>query len=198
MSIYPNQIKHQLFSDSFLNGDAKNNSYDKLRRYYKGTENRDLFTKVSNLDIHSYLVDNNLQKVDRASMLNSLEVRVPLIDYRVTEFAISMSSNFKIRGSTKKYLLCKLAAKYLPEEILKQRKMGFSIPVAQWLRGNMKIFSYDLLFDGNLKNRGIFNMKFIDKVWQRHQKGKEDMSSRIWALITFELWCRAWIDNNAA
>ncbi|MCH8304906.1 MAG: asparagine synthase (glutamine-hydrolyzing) [Candidatus Marinimicrobia bacterium] len=198
MSFYPNQIKHQLFSDAFLNGSAKINSYDKLRRYYKGTENRDLFTRVSNLDIHSYLVDNNLQKIDRASMLNSLEVRVPLIDYRVAEFAISMSSNFKIRGSTKKYLLRKLAAKYLPEEIFKQSKKGFSIPVAQWLRGDMKMFSYDLLFDGKMKARGIFNMKFIDKVWRRHQTGKEDMSSRIWALNTFELWNRTWIDNNAA
>ena len=124
-------------------------------------------------------------------MLNSLEVRVPLIDYRVAEFAISMSSNFKIRGSTKKYLLRKLAAKYLPEEIFKQSKKGFSIPVAQWLRGSMKDFSSELLFDGNMKARGIFNMKFVDKGWRRHQTGKEDMGKKMWALIRVEIWGRA-------
>lgn len=195
MSFYSNSIKSQLFDKEFLNGSAKINSYDKLREYYKGTENRDSLTRVSKLDIHSYLVDNILQKVDRASMLNSLEVRVPLIDYRVVEFAMLISSKFKIRKNTKKYLLRKLAKKYLPEEIFNQSKKGFSIPVAQWLRGNMKDFSSELLFDGRMKARGIFNMKFINKVWQRHQTGKEDLSSNIWALNTFELWCRAWLDN---
>jgi len=197
MSFYPNQIKDQLFSHEFLNGSAKKNSYDKLRGYYKGTENRDQLTRVSNLDIHTYLVDNNLQKVDRASMLNSLEVRVPLIDYKVTEFAISLSSKYKIRGNIKKYLLRKLAEKKFPEEIFQQGKKGFSIPVAQWLRGEMNLFSYDLLFDGKLKDRGMFNMKFIDKVWERHQTGKDNLSSQIWALNTFELWCRAWLDNGS-
>ncbi len=147
MSFYPNQIKKNLFAKDFLNGNSIPNSYDKLSGYYKGTEQRDPLTRVSKLDVHSYLVDNNLQKVDRASMLNSLEVRVPLIDYKVAEFALSVSSEFKIRGKIKKYLLRKLAEKLFPEEIFKQEKKGFSIPVAKWLRGDMKQFSRDLLFD---------------------------------------------------
>ena len=196
MSFYPNQIKKDLFEKDFLNGNSIPNSYDKLSGYYKGTEQRDPLTRVSKLDVHSYLVDNNLQKVDRASMLNSLEVRVPLIDYKVAEFALSVSSEFKIRGKIKKYLLRKLAEKLFPEEIFKQKKKGFSIPVAKWLRGDMKQFSRDLLFDGKLKQRGIFNMNFIEKVWKRHQSEAEDMSSQLWALNTFELWSRSWLDGG--
>jgi asparagine synthase (glutamine-hydrolysing) len=146
------------------------------------------------LDIHTYLAGDILTKVDRTSMMVSLECRAPLLDHVLAEFAATIPPAMRIRGLTTKYLLKKVAERLMPAEMVHRPKMGFAIPVTHWLRGEWMAKSNELILGSRALERGIFRESFLRRVIDEHQSGKRDNSSMIWSLMMLELWFRECFD----
>jgi asparagine synthase (glutamine-hydrolysing) len=142
-----------------------------------------------------YLPDDILVKVDRTSMAVSLEVRAPLLDYRLAEFLATVPAKVRYRNGVKKYLLKKALAAELPSAILHREKMGFGVPLKHWFRKEATDFARDILLSTSARQRGLFQSHKIEQLLQRHSKGRRDFSSRIWALLFFEIWCQTWLDR---
>ncbi len=141
----------------------------------------------------TYLTDDILFKVDRASMLNSLEVRSPFLDHHLVSFINYLPVNFKLRGLTTKYLLKKLMKNRLPKEILHRKKHGFSIPLSKWLNTTLKNMLLDILSEKKLKRDGIFNEKYISQLINEHLGMKKDNRKLLWTILMFENWKKNWI-----
>lgn len=144
-------------------------------------------------DLVTYLPDDILTKVDRASMAVSLEARVPILDYRVVEFSKKLSLNFKIRNSETKWLLRNILYKYVPKELFELPKSGFGIPVGDWLRKELKDWVEDLLNEREIKKEGILNPVLIRKIWKEHLTGKGDWQYLLWDVLMFQAWKDRWI-----
>src|SRR5207247_2810471 len=129
---------------------------DLYRERFAETEGVELLTRLQDVDLGTYLVDDLLVKTDRASMAHSLEARVPFLDPVVTNFALALPTRHKVRGLRKKVLLRKAAAPLVPPELLRRRKRGFSIPAAAWLRGELEPFARETLSAETLRRQGFF------------------------------------------
>lgn len=138
-----------------------------------------------------FMLDDILVKVDRCSMLHSLEVRAPFLDKDAAEFAARLPVSRKLHGFKRKWLLKKAFAELLPDEILYRNKRGFQIPVAQWLRGRMRPLMEDLLNESTLKAQGIFNHQAVRALMDEHVSGRADLRKPLWTLLVFQLWWRA-------
>ena len=131
--------------------------------------------------------------MDIATMANSLEARSPFLDHKVMEFAARLPSRYKIRGSTQKYLLKKLARKLLPAECLDRRKMGFGVPVGSWMRGPLRPLLEDVLLSPAHAGRGLFEPEAVRGMVRAHVEGAKDNTYRLWALFWLELWMREFV-----
>lgn len=140
------------------------------------------------LDQVTYLPDDILTKVDRASMGVSLEVRAPLLDYRLAEFAARVPLDLKIRERQGKYLLRKILYRYVPKELIERPKMGFETPIADWLRGPLRDWAESLLNEIKLKNEGYFHPGPIRLKWQEHLAGKRNWQFHLWDILMFQMW----------
>jgi asparagine synthase (glutamine-hydrolysing) len=155
----------------------------------------DFVSCLQYVDVHHYLPEDILTKVDRTSMLTSLESRVPLLDHVVMEHAARMPSTLKLRDGRGKHILKAAMARHLPEEILTRRKMGFGVPLGRWFRGELKDFARDILLDTRTRQRGILRPETVNRRLDAHLQGRRDYSAHLWSLICFELWCREWWDR---
>jgi asparagine synthase (glutamine-hydrolysing) len=148
------------------------------------------------MDIKSYLPNDILTKVDRMSMAHSIEARVPLLDHKLVEFAATIPPELKLKGRTTKYIFKKAMAGVLPIEILNRPKQGFAVPLARWFRGQLGPFLRDLLLSRKSLERGLFRKSTIERLIELNDQGRE-MDLQLWTIITFELWCRKFIDEGA-
>lgn len=155
----------------------------------------DYVATLQYVDIHHYLPEDILVKVDRASMLTSLETRVPLLDHVLMEHVARMPSSVKLRDGVGKHVFKEAMRPYLPAEILNRRKMGFGVPLASWFRRELKDFARDIISDRRTRQRGIFRPDVAEALINAHLSGSRDYSSQLWSLICFELWCRTWWDR---
>ncbi|CAN5673220.1 asparagine synthase (glutamine-hydrolyzing) [soil metagenome] len=140
------------------------------------------------LDMNFYLAEDILTKVDRASMAVSLEVRAPFLDPRVAQFAASLPLEYKLKGSKGKYILKKAVEPLLPRNILQRPKKGFGIPIAEWLKGRLNPLMHDLLAPDRLKNQGLFDAEFVQKLIKEHETGAASHHKQLWTLLVFQLW----------
>jgi len=152
-----------------------------------------LLSRLMRVDQKTYLPDAMLTKVDRASMANSLEVRVPLLDHRVVEFSAALPEFYKYRNGTGKYLLKKLLAKYLPAELFERPKMGFGIPIERWLRVELKDLLLEYLSTERLKREGFFNADLVEKKVREHLSGRTNHQYRLWSLLMWQMWRERWL-----
>lgn len=150
--------------------------------------NHDFITNLQYLDLQTYMVDDILTKVDRASMLNSLEVRVPLLDHKFAELSFKIPSNLKFRGRLRKYIFKRSMSPYLPESILKHPKQGFGVPLSLWFKEELKEYVNDILFVGNPLLSNYLDWKYIKPLVKNKTEGKQDFGPLIWTLIWFEEW----------
>lgn len=146
--------------------------------------------KLLYVDSKLYLPDDLLTKVDRMSMLHSLEVRVPLLDYPLVELAASIPFSLKLKGRITKYLLKEAMKDMLPRPILKQRKQGFQIPLGSWFRDELSGFARRLLLQEDSQSRRYFRPSYVEWMLEEHQKGRQRFGHQLYALTVFELWCR--------
>lgn len=190
MLFLSNRQKEKLYSPGFLNGDylkplpqrAPFDGFFKHGKQFKGI-NQDLY-----LDFKTYMVDNILVKVDRMSMATSLEARVPLLDYKMVDFAFSLPGKYKLDGSTTKWFFKKAMEGILPDEIIYRQKEGFSIPIKNWLKTDLKELMLEYLSEKRVKDAGYFNHGYVKTMMDEHLQNKQNHAHRLWALLLFHLW----------
>jgi asparagine synthase (glutamine-hydrolysing) len=148
------------------------------------------------MDIKGYLPNDILTKVDRMSMAHSIEARVPLLDHKFVEFAATIPPELKLKGKTTKYIFKKAMEGILPNEVLYRPKRGFAIPLGRWFRGQLSLYVRDLLLSRTSLSRGLFRKSYIERLIELNDRGRP-LDLQLWTMITFELWCRRFIDENA-
>ena len=163
-------------------------SMDVFRTYYDQSDTDDPLSRTQYIDFKTYLVDDILTKVDRASMANSLEVRVPLLDHKFVELVAQIPSNLKLNGRTSKYIFRKALAGILPDGIMERKKWGFGIPVGKWLRKEIRETAEETLFNQRSEAKDFFNQKYVRWLWKQHLSGMRDFTQPLWSLLMFQLW----------
>jgi len=161
------------------------------------TQSDTLLTRMAVVDAYSYLPDDILTKVDRASMACGLEARAPMLDHRLVEFAFSLPDTMKIRKGRGKWLLKEIAHGFVEPELLNRPKQGFAAPVAGWLRGPLKPWASELLDSRQVSADGYFDAAEVDKCWRDHLSGLYDNQYKLWPILMFQSWLnvnRAFID----
>jgi len=160
---------------------------------FRETEGWPLLSRLMRVDQRTYLPDAMLTKVDRASMANSLEIRVPLLDHRVVQYTSKLPDSLKYRNGTGKYLLKRLLARYLPNELFERPKMGFGVPIDRWFRGELKHLLLDYLSTERLKKEGLFDHTLIERKINEHLSGHANHQYRLWSLLMWEMWRERWL-----
>tara|TARA_Y100000748_G_C15494408_1_gene487702 strand:+ start:819 stop:2741 length:1923 start_codon:yes stop_codon:yes gene_type:complete len=144
-------------------------------------------------DLLTYLPTDILTKVDRAAMAVSLETRVPFLDPSVIEFSAQLPLNYKIRNGESKWILRELLYKHVPKDLIQRPKMGFAVPLAEWLRGPLRDWAEMLLDERRLQNEGFFNVKVVRDKWNEHISGKRNWHYQLWNVLIFQTW----LENNS-
>jgi asparagine synthase (glutamine-hydrolysing) len=148
----------------------------------------DLLNRVLCVDLQTSMINDLLTVADRVSMAVSLEVRVPYLDHPLVEFMASVPGHFKIRGWEKKYLLKRAFERDVPKDVLYRRKAGFSLPVARWLRQELRGLVDDVLSPVRIARQGLFQPETIEALKQEHYSRRRDNSSVLWGLLMFQMW----------
>jgi asparagine synthase (glutamine-hydrolysing) len=167
-----------------------------LRRFLDQAPAHDPLSRVLYLDTKTYLPGDILAKVDRMSMLNSLEVRVPILDHLFVEWVAGLPPEWKMRGRKQKYIFGKLAERVgVPKDVLDRPKQGFALPLRHWMRTELKDLIVSILLDSSTVQRGYFNPPGVRRLLDEHFQGRRDHSARIWRFLMFELWHRNFLAN---
>jgi asparagine synthase (glutamine-hydrolysing) len=144
--------------------------------------------KLATFDAVSYLPDDILVKVDRASMSCSLESRAPFLDHRVAKFSAELPDKYKMNGEYSKWILNQVLYKYLPKEFVDRPKMGFQAPMAEWLRGPLREWADALLDDRRIRDEGFFYPEVIQRTWREHLSKKRNWQFKLWNILMFQAW----------
>jgi asparagine synthase (glutamine-hydrolysing) len=180
--------KSRLYSEELKRVVGDQEAHSRLTDYLRESKEADPLWQQQFADIKTYLTDDILMKVDRMSMANSLEARSPYLDYRVVEFAAGLPSSLKLNGFKTKYLLKRCMAGKLPRAILNRGKEGFSIPMKNWLRQELRPMMEEVLSPERIKKEGLFNPSYVAKLKSDHLKGIANHSHQLWSLMVFEIW----------
>src|SRR5579864_2212112 len=189
-------IRNRLFSGELRRELAGYDPLDHHREIYDQAPGSDPLSKIFYLDLKTYLVDDILTKVDRASMANSLEVRVPLLDHKVVEFAYSLPLAMKLRDGQGKYLLRRTMSRLLPREILYTKKKGFRIPIVPWMRGQLRPWAENILLR-DATAAGYLDRAGVGQIWQWFQQGREHLGDVLGILLSFGLSSPMWSNRTS-
>ena len=187
----------ELYSPDFVKSIDREYTIEPVQRLFSRVENQGVLDQMLYIDTKTWLPDDLLIKADKMTMANSLELRVPLLDHRLLEFAASLPPNFKLRGFTLKYIWKKALSKRVPSSILNRKKAGFPVPYEFWLRNDFKEQIRAILTDRKTIDRGYFQKAAVEKcIRANHEFGT--YSKEIFSLVTLELWHRMFLDGEHA
>ena len=147
------------------------------------------------IDFQTYMLDDILQKVDRATMTNSLEGREPMLDHRILEFTAQLPDEYKYQNGVKKRILREITHDYIPKELLNRPKMGFAIPIAKWLKNELRDHVEEYLNEDRIEKQGIFDWDFIAKLKHDFYSGRKEYDSKLWYFLMFQMWHERWMEN---
>jgi asparagine synthase (glutamine-hydrolysing) len=156
-------------------------------------ENYSPLAYMMGIDYQTYLVDDILQKVDRATMTVSLEGREPFLDHRIIEWAAQLPDAFKYNEGQKKYILKEIVHQYIPKEMMERPKMGFAIPIAKWMANDLKDYLNSYINEKTITEQGIFNWKKVEQLKSAFEKGKKEYDMKLWYLLMFQTWYERWM-----
>jgi asparagine synthase (glutamine-hydrolysing) len=193
--LFEDELRSTLYSRDFAVTVRDADPYISLRRAHEGCASPDPLDRALYVDVNTYLVDDILTKVDKMSMAVSLEARDPLLDHTLLEFAATIPSSLKLKKGRSKHLLRRLLERDVPASIVNRPKQGFAAPVGDWLRGPLSGMVTDLLQDGRLRDRGIFDPAEVRKLCVEHRTKQRDHTHRLWSLVMLELWFRNYVDG---
>ena len=180
---------HSSFEELFRFGAEKEKElFYFAEEFLKDKKDLDYLSKITLLFQKYYLSDNILFKTDRASMYNSLETRAPFLDYRLVDFANSLPSSFKLKWFKSKYIFKKAMENKLPDRIIHRKKKGFGIPLAGWLRGELRDYMFKSLSENNINEIGFIDYGIVRRLIEEHLSGKMDNKKILWNLIVFQNW----------
>ncbi len=195
LSAFSVSDRKELFSNKFHSDLERNNQFKYIDSYLKESDSKDVLDNLSLIYQRTYMMDQVLVKVDRASMMNSLEVRSPFLDTSVVDLVNHMPASFKIHFFVRKYILKKLMYGKLPKNIIYRKKKGFGIPVAEWINGDLKPMVLKYLGKENINRQGIFNPEYVRVLLENHFNGSVDNKKKIWTLLCFSIWYDNFIKN---
>lgn len=193
--LYFNSHVAELYSKDFLCHVDKDFSLSTVKRYLRGGNGSGKINKMLYVDTKTSLPDDLLLKADKMTMANSIELRVPLLDHKLLEFAATLPENLKVRGFTTKYIVKRALRNRVPKEILHRKKAGFPVPYASWLRTELKDFTSDVLLDRETLSRGYFNRGCIERLLREDQQSGR-YPKEILSLVSLELWHRAFLNKE--
>jgi asparagine synthase (glutamine-hydrolysing) len=194
--IFGLDYREKVYTPDFKRKLSNHSPIDVLEKYFKAADGLSEVDKSLYIGIKTALPNDYLTKVDVATMMNSLEARSPFLDYELIEFAAKIPSEAKAKYGGQKYLLKKLAARYVPRAAVYRKKSGFSIPIGFWFRKKgMKQLLNDILLSDRAAKRGYFDMNFLRNIVRDHLTGKADHTYRLWSLLCLELWHLMFIDK---
>src|SRR5207302_2370505 len=196
--LFESPARHALYSYDFARDVRTADPFAAFRTAYNSCLSSDPLDRALYADVKTYLVDDILTKVDKMSMAVSLEARVPLLDHKLLEFAAAVPTSLKLENGRGKYLLRRLLERRLPKSIVDRPKHGFEAPTGEWLRGPLAPMVDDLLLDGQLSDRGVFEQRAVADMWREHRDGTRDHRHRLGSLVLLELWFRECADQPAA
>ena len=182
-----NDTKCDILHPDVKNSLAGYDTRDLFYRIYNNAPAEDHLSRIQYLDIKTYLCEDILTKVDRASMAVSLEVRCPILDHVFMEYAARIPAHMKLRGSDGKSIFKKAMKRYLPNDILYRKKMGFGVPIIEWLRGELRDYACPIILEGGASQR-FLHRPFLEKMWQEHQSKKRNRSTQLWQVMMLNLW----------
>ncbi|MGB9178178.1 MAG: asparagine synthase (glutamine-hydrolyzing) [Pyrinomonadaceae bacterium] len=185
--------------DALLTSEAKRASdgdvYRDARRLFEACDAESIIECMQSLDTQLYLAEDILTKVDRASMAVSLEVRAPFLDPRVAEFTASLPADYKLHGRKTKYILKRAVEPLLPAFVMRRGKKGFGVPVADWLKHNLRPLARDLLSPERIRRNGLFNADYVLRLQEEHERGAANHRKLLWTLLMFELWQESFVET---
>jgi asparagine synthase (glutamine-hydrolysing) len=190
MSSFTPEWKTEIYSDDLRDLLADVDSYRLLEEVSRRSRADSDLGRILDVDIATYLPGELLVKVDITAMANSLEARSPFLDHHLMEWAAGLPIGLKVRNGETKLLLKRAVRPWLPEEILNYPKQGFGVPLASWLRGELRELAFDVLTDATARGRGLFRPAVVRNLLHRHIAGA-DHGLRLWTLLQLELWYRA-------
>jgi asparagine synthase (glutamine-hydrolysing) len=197
VSVCSSQLRRRLFSREFSRELQGYNAAEVLRSHMRRCDSSDPLSQVQYADFKTYLPGDILTKVDRASMATSLEVRIPLLDHTLVEWAAQLPSRLKLHGREGKYVLKAALEPYVSKEILYRPKQGFAVPLAAWFRGPLRRRLRETLGGQVLRQSGLFDMATITTLLDQHQSGERDHSAALWTLSMMEAFLRQ-VDGGGA
>ena len=188
-------IHDRIFSRDFRKSVETTDPSYASRKYLEMVCGLEPISRRQYLDMKTYLPGDILTKVDRTSMMVSLEARVPILDHKLVEFAATIPPAVLFNGQKPKHLFKKVAERLLPKEVVYRPKMGFAVPIAQWIKKEWKDLSHDLVLGERARKRNILNSDYVKRVMSEHQMGRRPHDNTIWTLMVLELWFREFIDG---
>lgn len=190
VSVMPDKMRSALFSADMRQKLGGYNAVEVLRHHMARAPSEHPLERIQYADFKTYLPGDILTKVDRASMANSLEVRVPMLDHQFLEWATGLPVNLKLRAREGKYILKKSLERFVPNDVMYREKMGFSVPLAEWFRGPLRARLGDVLTSPALADTGMFDIRHIQAMVNAHHSGRRDHSAALWSLVMFESFLR--------
>ena len=194
MSWFDGDQRARLYTDEFAEAVSRVPGHRMMVGPWLDASGEDVLDKMLEVDVMTYLPGDLITKIDIATMAYALEARSPLLDHELMEFAASIPANLKVRGREKKWIFRQALRGWIPDEILDRPKQGFSVPLGEWFRGDLRTVLHDVLLDPATVDRGYFRPEMVRSMLDRHDAGDDAETKPLWSLFVFELWQRELVD----